>query len=60
MNQKPLQEITRKEWIIYEWFPVDEFGVERQYFRGQERSPSEAVNAAEEWDFLQSIKDEED
>ena len=56
MEPKTLSEITRKEWIVYEWNSFDEFEQERAYLRGPERTPSEAVIAAEEWDFLESIK----
>jgi hypothetical protein len=58
--KKTLSEITRKEWIIWHWIEVDEFGVpERNFECGPERTPTEAVQAAEEWDFLQSVKDAE-
>ena len=59
--EKSLSEITRKEWIIWQWFDVGEMGMqERNFIRGLERSPDEALEAAEEWDFLQSVKEEDE
>jgi hypothetical protein len=57
MEPKKLSEITRKEWIMFAWLEACEFGEERSFIRGNERTPEEALQAAEEWDFLQSVKD---
>lgn len=57
---KTLSEITRKEWILYQWFEVEEFGNDRRLFmKGLERAPDEALDAAEDWDFLEAVKNEE-
>lgn len=59
METKSLSEISRKDWILYEWIQYDEFGSNRTYYAGEERTPDEAMQAAEAWDFLQSVKDGE-
>lgn len=58
--EKLLSEITRKEWIIYEWIDITAFGEERIFAQGNPRTPDEAVQAAEEWDFLESVKNEKE
>jgi hypothetical protein len=59
--EKTLSEITRKEWILYQWIEATQFGdTERYFLRGQERTPDEALNAAQEWDFLESVKNEDE
>ena len=58
--EKKLSEITRKEWIVYQWLEVDNFGSDRTFIKGQNRTPDEALQAAEEWEFLQSILNEEE
>ena len=60
MEPKFLSEISHKEWVLYEWLLIEEFGTKARWLKGRDRSPHEAIVAAEEWDFLQSIKDEED
>ena len=55
--EKALSEITRREWILYEWLEVGNLGEERGFIMGSERTPDEALEAANEWDFLQSVKD---
>jgi len=58
--EKPLSEITRKEWILYQWLETTRMGIdERCFLRGQERTPDEAMEVAEEWDFLESVKESE-
>lgn len=59
-NEKKLSEITRKDWILYQWIDDDTFGVERILFRGRQRTPTEALQAAQEWEFLESVKGEDD
>lgn len=58
---KNLSEITRKEWIMFEWreVPTDFEEPERVFVKGQARTPSEAMQAAEEWELLQSVKNGE-
>ncbi len=57
--EKLLSEITRKDWIVYQWIETTAMNdPERTFMRGEERTPAEAMQAAEEWDFLQSVKDE--
>lgn len=59
--EKTLSEITRKEWIIYHWLDLEEMGNDRRLFiKGLERTPDEAMEAAEEWDFLEEVKAGED
>jgi len=49
--EKPLSEITRKDWIAYQWVEVSmEFGNERYFMQGHNRTPDEALRAMEEWD----------
>lgn len=61
-NEKKLSEITGKDWIIWQWFEVDGvFGeTERRFTRGMQRTPTEALQAAQEWDFLESVKGEDE
>lgn len=59
---KKLSEITRKDWIVWHWVETDMYfgDTERIFTRGQARTPTEALQAAEEWEFLQSVKDEDE
>jgi hypothetical protein len=57
--EKQLSDITQKEWIMYQWLETTRMGEEeRRFIQGQERTPDEAMEAAEEWDFLESVKEE--
>jgi len=61
MMEKQLSEITRKEWIMYQWLEtgaMDEKG--RMFIRGPRKTPAESFEAAEEWDFLEAIEAEEE
>ena len=59
--EKALSGITRKEWIIYQWLEITQMGDEERIFlKGQNHTPDEALQAAEEWEFLQSILNEEE
>lgn len=58
--EKLISKITRNDWIVYQWLEVSEIGTERKFMRGDKRTPDEAVQAADEWDFLESINEEED
>ncbi len=63
--EKKLSEITRKEWIVYQWQEApNSFGDEERIFlRGFKRTPDEARQAMEDWDATaeerDSVKDEE-
>ena len=61
-NEKKLSDITRKDWILWQWFEVDGvFGeTDRMFVRGLQRNPTEALRASQEWDFLESVKGEDE
>ena len=49
--QKKLSEITRSEWIAFNWVDTTEMGdTERMFERGFGRTPNEAAQAMEDWD----------
>lgn len=49
--EKKLLEISRNEWINYQWFDVTQMGdTERMMARGLLRTPDEAYTALMEWD----------
>jgi len=53
--EKKLSEITRSEWIVFQW--VEDLGTmgdgneERVFTAINKRTPAEAAQAAEEWDM---------
>jgi len=49
--EKPLSEITRTEWIKYQWTDVTQMGdPERMMLQGFLRTPDESYQAMEEWE----------
>ena len=49
--EKPLSEITRTEWIKYQWVDVTQMGdSERIMLQGFLRTPDESYQAMEEWE----------
>lgn len=51
---KSISEITRAEWILYQWTDVTLFSqAERTYCRGAQRPIEESIHAAQEWDTYQ-------
>ncbi len=51
MEKKVLSEITRAEWIKWQWIDITEMGNgERVMLRNFLRTPDEAAQAAEDWD----------
>lgn len=55
---KKLEEITRAEWVLYEWIPVNEVGGFEGYIRGVTRDPSDAIRAGRDWDEWRKAYDE--
>ena len=52
--EKPLSEITREEWIKWQWTSEIRFGDEERYMiRGSQRTPDEAFEAMMQWDSVQ-------
>ncbi len=50
--EKKLSEITRKEWIKFQWLETTTMGEEERTFRrGYRRTPDEAREAMEDWDL---------
>lgn len=50
-NRKKLNEITRDEWIVWNWLCVKEVqDVETVYIQGVERDPSASIRAGLEYD----------
>lgn len=55
--QKKLSEITRAEWISFNWIDITEMGdEERMMLRGFRRTPDEAYQAMEEWDATADVR----
>jgi hypothetical protein len=49
--EKCLSEITRQDWIAWQWQEITSLDDEdRRFMRGQKRTPDEALQAMEEWD----------
>jgi hypothetical protein len=49
--EKKLLEITRSEWIGWQWIESQSMGEEeRTFLRGFRRTPDEAAQAMEDWD----------
>jgi len=62
MDWKPINEITRKEWIKFKWEEIQgTFGddAERVFRVVGSRTPSEAYQAMEEWDMTAAERDME-
>ena len=52
--EKLLSEITRKEWIQYQWIDVTQMGdAGRFMLRGFKRTPEEAFEAMNQWDCVE-------
>jgi len=52
MESKVLSEITRAEWIKFQWIDITEIGDEERFFvQSYARTPDEAAHAMEEWDM---------
>jgi len=50
---KPQREITRDEWIIYNWIDITTHSdFERICIRGMERNIADCEEAARQWDFF--------
>jgi predicted RecB family nuclease len=50
--EKALKDITRTEWIKYQWIDVTQMGdEERIMLQGFLRTPDEMMMAIEEWDI---------
>lgn len=57
-ERKAISDITRKDWICFQWNECTELGDDdRMFFRGQRRMPDEAAQAAEEWDYTADDRD---
>jgi hypothetical protein len=51
MEKKKLSEITRSEWIAFQWQEVSMMGDDDRYFQKvASRTPDEAYQAMCEWD----------
>lgn len=49
--RKKLSEITRTEWMVYQWVEDTQMGDEERTFVSQyKRTPDEARQAADDWD----------
>jgi hypothetical protein len=61
MMEKRLSEITRKEWILYQWLDTGSMGSDedRVFIKGPRNTPAEAMEAAEEWEFLKEVESED-
>ncbi len=53
--EKKLEGISRSEWIAFQWAEIPaamgDGNEERMFEATNKRTPTEAVQAAEEWDF---------
>jgi len=49
---KPITEITRDEWILYQWQDITTYSDSvRMLLRGHFRTPDEGAKAAGDWDI---------
>ena len=59
--EKKLSEITRTEWIKYQWVDITQMGdEERIMLQGFLRTPNEAYQALEEWEATAEDRGVED
>ncbi len=57
--EKKLSEITRAEWIAFNWFETTEMGdEERRFLRNYGRTPDEAAQAQIDWDDTEEARTE--
>jgi hypothetical protein len=55
--EKKLSEISREEWISYQWADVTQMGdSERVFLRGYQRTPDEMYNAMMEWEETEEFR----
>jgi hypothetical protein len=58
---KDLKDITREEWIKYQWMEDNVMGVPGRIFqRGYLRTPDEAYQAMIDWDSTSEERESED
>jgi hypothetical protein len=50
--EKNLSDITRSEWVRYNWLEVAPTEEDRVFVQGYRRTPDEARQAAEDWDIM--------
>ena len=55
-----MSEITRKEWALYHWTDINEFGPERLFAKGPEKTPAEAIQSLNDFHMWQDIKNSEE
>jgi hypothetical protein len=58
--EKKLEDITRKEWVAYRWVempPIYGDDDERMFRTAGKRTPSEALQALEEWEVTAEDRD---
>jgi hypothetical protein len=59
--EKKLSEISRTEWIKYQWIDVTQMGdEERIMLQGFLRTPDESYQAIEEWDVVEQETSEQE
>jgi len=57
-QRKKINEITRDEWIVWNWIYCSEFNEsEKFYVRGVERDPSGSIRAGREYDEWKAAYD---
>ena len=57
--KKPLSDITREQWIAFDWVevPASFDTVERVFEADQRRTPNEACQAAMDWDSTEQERE---
>jgi len=56
---KKLSEITRTEWIAFQWIEISEGGdAERIFKQSFRRTPDEAAQAQSDWDETEEARNE--
>ena len=63
--EKPISEITRAEWMVFNWLETTQAGDEERMFEAiGKRTPDEAVQAGSDYDELQeaikTLQEEQD
>jgi len=57
---KKLSEITKKEWVRFNWIEVDAVDGERIMGKGLQRTPEEAMGAVMQWEETEEYFDNDE
>jgi hypothetical protein len=60
VETKKLSEITKKEWVRFNWSEIDIADGERIFAKGFQRTPDEAMSAMMAWDETEEYFSDDD